>query len=296
MSENAGRWNKGLTKETDVRVASAAEKMQGRASWNKGQTADVNEALRRTAEKLKTYAGDARPWDNGLAANLTLTDFKPFMDSEGRVDHRAVMEFTGISWPTVRGYIVDLGLAQTRRYIENRVEEQVIAIPKEELLKFTLGNGKVAIGKAMVGLGHAFKTIQRECAKHGLPTYHRHIRQDVCLNAVSVALGGVPYEEEWRSRRFMSAKNAFYRFDGYFPSLGLVVEFQGYQHYTFPNAYMPDESYEQEYLALRERDRIKRELVQAAPDLIYFEVTEEEPYNNSDYLKGRLVQMGVLLR
>jgi len=40
--------------------------------------------------------------------------------------------------------------------------------------------------------------------------------------------------------------------------------------------------------------RIKRELINAAPDLIYFEVTEDEPYMDVSYLRGRLVELGVL--
>ena len=46
--------------------------------------------------------------------------------------------------------------------------------------------------------------------------------------------------------------------------------------------------------ALRERDRIKRELVEAAPDLTYFEVREDEPYTSVDYLKGRLRERGLI--
>lgn len=297
MSENAGRWNAGLTKETSPSMARVSEKMRGRSSWSKGLTADTDSRLAETARKLKFYTGENRPWDNGLAANLTLKDFEPFMDSEGRVDHRKVMEATGISWVTVRRYIVDLGLRETRKYIEDAADDRTIRIEKEVLEGFRLGNGKVSVGKAMSVLKHTYPTIKRECDRHGLPTFHRHISQTICLDAIAAALGGAVYEVEWKSWRFTDPLTGHrFRFDGYFPDIGLVVEFQGHQHYTFPNAYMVKESYLPVYEALRERDRVKRELINAASDLTYFEVLEDEPYADVMYLRGRLSQMGILSR
>jgi len=293
MSENAGRWNKGLTKHDHPSLARAAEKMQARPPWSKGLTAE-DPRIAETVRKLRLYVGENRPWDNGKAANLTLEDFKPFMDAEGRVDHHEAMAATGVSWVTLRKYIVDLGVAQTRKYIELGAEERTVRLDKERLEQFKLGNGKVSIGKAMSVTGHAFNTIKRECERHGLPTFHRHIRQTICMDTVSAALGGLPYEMEWESMRFTNPPTGRrFRFDGYFPGIGLVVEFHGHQHYTFPNAYMTDESYLPEYEALRERDRIKRERIESAPDLTYFEVREDEPYDNPMYLKGRLVERGL---
>ena len=66
MSENAGRWNKGLTKETHPSLARQAEKMLGKPCWSAGLTAEDHEALRRTSAKLKLYVGENRPWHNGL--------------------------------------------------------------------------------------------------------------------------------------------------------------------------------------------------------------------------------------
>lgn len=293
MSENAGRWNKGLTKATHSSLAAAAEKMQARVPWNRGLTATTDSRIAEMTRKLRYYTGDNRPWDNGLAAGLTLADFRPFMDVDGKVDHHRIVEATGVSWVTVRKYIVDLGLAQTRRYIEDAADNRIIRIDKGVLEGFKLGNGKVSIGKAMSVTGHAFKTIQRECERHGLPTFHRHIRQTLCLDAVSEALGGLPYEMEWESMRFVNPPTGRrFRFDGYFPDLGLVVEFHGHQHYTFPNAFMPDEGYLSAYEALRERDRIKRGLIESSHDLTYFEVTEDEPYTDAVYLRGRLMECG----
>lgn len=44
----------------------------------------------------------------------------------------------------------------------------------------------------------------------------------------------------------------------------------------------------------QERDRIKEALVRSDPDLRYFLVREDEPYADSDYLRGRLLDEGVL--
>ena len=189
MSENAGRWNLGLTKTNDPRLAAASEKMLGRPSWYRGFTLD-DPRIAEIVRKLHFYTGGDRPWDNGLAANLTLSDFSSFMDSEGRVDHHRVIEATGISWVTVRKYIVDLGLQETLRYIEDAAENRTVRVDKEILEQFKLGNGKVSIGKAIVTLGYGYTIIKRECDRHGLPTFHRHIRQDLCMETVALALGG----------------------------------------------------------------------------------------------------------
>lgn len=294
MSENAGRWNKGLTKEDHPSLARAAEKMAAKVPWNAGLTAEEDPRVAETARKLRMYTGEGRPWDNGLAANLTLKDFEPFMDSEGVVDHHRVVEATGVSWRTVRSYIRDLGLGQTSRYKAEAAEDATIRLDREVLEQFRLGNGKVSIGKAMSELGHCFTVVKRECRRHGLPTFHRRISQTLCLEAVSKALGGLGYKMEWQSRRFTNPPTGYmFRFDGYFPDVGLIVEFHGHQHYTFPNAFMIDEGYLSEYEALRERDRIKRQMIEAAPDLRYLEVREDEPYEDVMYLRGRLHSLGL---
>lgn len=86
-----------------------------------------------------------------------------------------------------------------------------------------------------------------------------------------------------------------FRFDGYFKDVGLVVEYHGHQHFMFPNAFMVDESYEEEWLAMRERDKVKRKLIEDSPDLIHVdEVRYDEPFTDSSYLRGRLYQWGLV--
>ena len=211
-----------------------------------------------------------------------------------KIDRRAIEEALGLSWRTIFSYMQTFDLETSNKYVEERAEAQVIRLDKEVLEGFKLGNGKVSIARAMRDTGHSFPVIKRECGRHGLPTFHRHIRQTLCLDAVSEALGGVPYKMEWESRRFTNPPTGrMFRFDGYFPDVGLVVEFHGHQHFLFPNAFMVDESYEPLWLAMLERDREKRRLIEAAPDLTYLEVRYDEPYDDPMYLRGVLRGLGV---
>ena len=292
MSLNAGRWNAGLTKETDERVARGAEKMRGQTPWSKGLTARSDERLRATVAKLKTYVGENRPWHNGLKADLTLEDFQPFMDEEGRIDRRSIQEALGLSWRTIYTYMGAFDLGTSAKYVQERAEAQTVRLAKEALEEFKLGNGKVSIARAMRDTGHSFKVIKRECGRHGLETFHRRIRQTLCLDAVSKALGDEPFEEEWKDRRFTNPKTGWrYRYDGYFPEVGLIVEFHGHQHFMFPNAFHPRVS---AYLAGRERDQHKEQLIQDAEGLHYFMVRYDEPFTDVSYLRGRLVEAGIL--
>ena len=226
---------------------------------------------------------------------LTRADFMPFLESDGTVDHRAAMRVLLCSWPTLRGYMGTLGLTATTKYVSERHAARRIVLTPEVLAPFKLGNGKISVALAMSRLGLCNLTIKRECTRHGLVWAHGNVSQRRCLDAVSEALDGRSYQEEWKSWRFINPLTGHrFRFDGHFPDIGLVVEFQGRFHYTFPNAYMIDESYRSEWEKLRERDRIKRELITAAPDLTYFEVLEDEPYTSVEYLRGRLFQLGLV--
>jgi len=224
---------------------------------------------------------------------LTQGDFEPYLEADGTVDHRRAMEGLMVAWPTLKRYMDDLGLSPTDKYIRQRQAERVVTLTVEGLEAFKLKNGKVSVGQAARDMGYCFRTVKRECDRLGLPTFHRRIRQTLCLDAVSEALGGLDYAEEWKSWRFTNPPTGHrFRFDGYFPDVGLVVEFQGHQHYTFPNAFMVDESYRGEWEAMVERDRIKRELIEAAPDLLYLEIREDEPFTDEMYLRGRLAGLG----
>jgi hypothetical protein len=60
MAASAG-WNRGLTKETDPRVANAAEAMKGRVAWSKGLTKEEHPSLRRNRRPL-TISTCAHPY------------------------------------------------------------------------------------------------------------------------------------------------------------------------------------------------------------------------------------------
>jgi len=109
---------------------------------------------------------------------------------------------------------------------------------------------------------------------------------------VAVVLGESLYLQEWKSWEFVNPPTGHrFRFDGYFPSHNLVVEFHGYQHYIFPSRHV---TREEQYFALQERDRIKENLVRAHPVLRYFVVREDEPYTDADHLRKRLGDEGIL--
>lgn len=292
MSENAGRWNKGHTKETDHRIAVAAESMKGRVGWSKGLTKADHPSLRSASDKLAALVGPDRPWSNGLKADLTQVDFTPYLDEMGAVDRKSMAEDLDLSEPTITKYMEAIGLRLSNKYVNARVERQVIRLEKDELLKFTLGNGKVVVAKAMVGLSKDYKVIRRECLRHGLPTFTHGIRQTLCLEAIAKALGSVSYKQEWESVKFVNPPTGHrFRFDGYFPSHDLIVEFHGYQHWVFPSVYIQRDEL---FFALQERDRIKENMIQADPVLRYFVVREDELYADAEYLRGRLIDEGVL--
>jgi hypothetical protein len=226
---------------------------------------------------------------------FTLEDFKPYLEPDGTVDHRRMLAAVGCAWPTLKGYMDALGLKPTPKYIEQAVARRRVFLTVEDLKPYKLGNGKVSPASAMRGLKLSFPIVKRECLRLGLPSFHRRIRQTLCLDAVQEALGGLVYISEWKSARFVNPNSGHrFRFDGFFEEAYLIVEFQGHQHYLFPNAFLTNESYRSEWDALRERDRIKREMVLSTPGLHYMEVLEDEPFTDVAYLRGRLVDLGVL--
>lgn len=294
MSENAGRWNAGLTKETDERIARSAEKMRGKVPWNRDLTKETDPRIAVAAEKLRAYVGEHRTWNNGLKAELTPQDFEPFLDEHGRVDRRAVEEGLGLSWRTLFTYMSDLGLVTSDVHIKARNEAATIRLEREALEAFQLGNGKVSIGAAMAGLRLSFSVIARECKRHGLDTFHRRIRQTLCLDAVAKVLGGASFVQEWKTWLFTNYKTGHrFLFDGYYKDWNLIVEFHGHQHWQFPNAYMLDESYRDIWEESCWRDAEKMRLATGA-GIKYLVVREDEPFTDPMYLAGRLVQMGVL--
>jgi len=290
MSENAGRWNKGLTKADHPSLASASEKMRGKAPWSKGLSVDTDERLQRAREKLRLYVGGARPWKNGREAELTWSDFEPYLDWNGRLDIRLMAEETGWTDVTLRKYMKDFGLENTDKHVLRRVFNQVIRLDKANLESYKLGNGKVSIKRAMKGTGHCFPVIVRECWRHGLETQGMGAQQRRCLEAVSEALGGSEFKWEWQSRRHTNPRTGhMFKFDGYFPKENLIVEFHGPQHRDDSFRW---NQYPKVWEAQQFRDAEKeRQVVGSGKKFMV--IWYDEPFEDKSYLRGRLVQLGI---
>ncbi|MFA6234620.1 MAG: MucR family transcriptional regulator [Bacteroidota bacterium] len=225
---------------------------------------------------------------------LTMEDFLPFFEDNGTVDQREMLKIIKCGWPTLKSYMDDLGLKPTRKYLEASKEAHRVILTTQQLGLFKLGNGKISLAKAMLGTGYCKVTIKKECVRLGLRCAYANVAQLKCLTAISEALGSLPFQMEWSQERFTNRETGHrFRFDGYFSDVNLVVEFQGHQHYLFPNAYMRNESYRPEWEKLKERDRVKREMIENSQDLIYLEVFEDEPYTDISYLRSRLIQLGI---
>lgn len=291
MSQNAGRWNKGLSQKGHPSLARAAAKMRDKPSWRKGLTKETSDILRKQGEKLRLYVGENRPWNNGLRADLTLQDFAPVLDEHGRVDRLKAIELLGFSWPTISKYLCEYGLGVSDKNVRARAESKVIRLTPEQLLPYKLHNGKLVVSWAAKRLNRGVGVVRREADRLGIPRFQWGLSQGLCLGTVSEALGGAEWVSEWQSRKFTNPESSYmYKFDGFFPEHNLIVEFHGYQHFVWPNAFYPTE---ESYLALRRRDAHKRDLILGDPKIKYLEVRFDEPFDDVSYIRGRLFQLGI---
>ena len=210
MSASAG-WNRGLTKDTDARVANAAAAMIGRTPWNEGLTKGSHPSLQSTSSKLSQLRGPERYWSNGLKADLSRVDFTPFLDETGAVDRKSMSEAIGVSEITITKYMESIGLRISTKYVDARVErdtqsgrffemsrksaeQTTIRLTSEQLDPYKLKNGRVVLWRAMVGLGHVYNVVKRECDRLGIPTHTWLVRQSICLDAVAKVLGDVTFD------------------------------------------------------------------------------------------------------
>ena len=226
---------------------------------------------------------------------ISKADFDLFRDNKGTLDLREMALQMGCTVHTLRAHLKALGLPlrTTRKYRLRAQEKARIPVTVGQLAPFKLKNDKISLARAVVGLGLNFLTLKAKCRQLGLPWAHGNVAQHKCLLAVGAALGGMPYKEEWNFVDFVNPKTGCrFKFDGFFQSLGLLVEFQGCQHYTFPNKFMRSESYRAHWEEMVSRDQAKREMALAA-GMLYLEIREDEPYTNVAYLRGRLAQLGI---
>ena len=293
MSDMAGRWNAGLTALTDARVAKCAASIRqtfvdGRAPWSKGLTMVESPILQRAARaqrETKRLYTEANP-------SFRKEDFLPYLDAQGRVDRSRAGSGLGVSHPTVTRWVLHWGLPY-RPLAEILSEAKTVRLTSEELLRFRIGKSqKISLQKASKGLRRGETVIRREAKRNGILIKRGRYKQGLCLSRLSDALGGIPYLEEWSHQGFRNPETDHrFRYDGYFSEIGLVVEFHGYQHYTFPNAFHETEVHHRK---MQQRDAMKRGFVDRDPTLTYFRLREDEPFWDVSYIRGRLVQLGIL--
>jgi len=154
---------------------------------------------------------------------------------------------------------------------------------------FRLMNGKISVGKAMSGLGRCREVIRRECIRHGLAYHNCLVSQDRFLGILSRILGCEPHRE-WSSDMFVNPRSGRrFKFDGYWESHNLLVEFQGYQHRVYPNRFHHTE---EDFIDAQWRDDEKRRQV-AVGTHRYLEVHDHEPWGDETYLRERLRALGL---
>ncbi len=301
MSASAG-WNRGLTKDTDPRVANAAAAMVGRPSWNTGLTKADHPSLRATSEKMVVIKTGIP--NDAVRLDLVPEDFESYLEADGTIDRRQMALGMAVCEATLTKYMTLYGLRPSMKNVAARVARDVgadrfremarknaeivtVRLTTEQLEPYRLANGKVVLARAMRGLGHVPCIIKRECARLGIPTYTGLIRQTLCLDAVSAVLGGAPYEQEWRSSAFLNPRTGQrFKFDGFFPSNKLIVEFHGYQHWTFPNVFHRTEG---EFLAGQERDAEKEVQVRNA-GYAYLILRQDEPFADQIFIKEKWLE------
>lgn len=191
------------------------------------------------------------------------------------------------------GYLHTPG-SKEQMSLSHQALDKCVHFTAEELMRYCLKNGKVKLASASLGLGWGYRVIKRECERLGIPYYCLNSTQIKFLGVLAVILSEEPFEE-WTTAHFVNPSSGKkFKFDGYFPKSNIVVEFQGYQHYTFPNRFMM-EGRESDHQALLERDAEKRRQVLADGRYKYFEVREDEPWDDPKYLTEKLLALGVTL-
>jgi hypothetical protein len=165
-------------------------------------------------------------------------------------------------------------------------------LTEADLAPFKDTKGRVQVALAAEILGCCGFTVRNYCKELGLPTRNRLALQKQVLDALATLLGE-QYQWEWNDPKIGNPKTGYrFYFDGYYKGANLLVEVNGKQHYVYIPYWHKERA---QFEALQERDVEKR---RQAAELGYRMLTirYDEPYTSVDYLKGRLVEMGVLSR
>lgn len=249
----------------------------------RGKT-DVHDAQRK---QVRSFVAT-----HGKFLDLQTGDFEPFLDAEGFLDRKKMVQERVLCHRTVTVYAKKLGIPLTDKHLQQRHKDLRKEFPPEAFEPYKIKNGKVSIGRAAAGLGINPLTAQRLCKRLALPVCSRTITQAILMRKISVLLGGVTYREEWNSDQFKNPKTGRrFRFDGFFKDFGLVVEFHGEQHFVFPSRYIKDEK---QYAYLQWKDAEKKKMIEAAPGFKYLAVRADEPYKELPFLLAKLTEAGLV--
>lgn len=167
--------------------------------------------------------------------------------------------------------------------------ERAYGWTREGLLKFADERGRVIVAEAALALGASPATVLVYCRRLGLITRNKLAWQRVVLDQASKALAA-PYEWEWSDRRIANPDTGrALHYDGFFPSLNLIVEAHGDQHFRYAEAWHGSLEH---FHALRERDVFKR---QRAEELGYrvLVVRPSDPTDDPDFWRRSLDTTGV---
>jgi hypothetical protein len=126
---------------------------------------------------------------------------------------------------------------------------------REDLLKYADEKGQIIVAEAALALNASPMTVLHYCRSFGLATRNKLAWQRVVLDQAALALGAI-YEWEWSDPRIVNPSTGrVLNYDGYFPSLNLIVEAHGDQHFRYAEAWHGSIEHFHE---LRERDAFKK--------------------------------------
>jgi len=115
--------------------------------------------------------------------------------------------------------------------------ERAYGWSREDLLKFCDEQGKVIVAEAAMYLKAAPLTVLHYCRSLGLPTRNRLAWQRAVLDKAA-KVWGAKYQWEWSTPEIRNPNTGrMLNYDGYFPSLNLLLEAHGEQHFRYSEAW-----------------------------------------------------------
>ncbi len=190
----------------------------------------------------------------------------------------------------VDGYKVQFPGAQMVSLASGQRDASVnkLNLTKADLEPYGDEKGRIIVSWAAEGLECSGQSVLRYCKELGFKTRNRLATQRRVLDLLAEILDE-DYEWEWSHPLVRNPETDWLLFfDGYFPELGLVVEYHGKQHYEYvPYWHKTEAAFERRQWL----DGWKAERARVL-GLTYMEIKYDEPFEDESYLRGRLVQLG----